>query len=91
MKSATASVLFFTDLQFKVNRVTSLSSGMAFGILAVSYFFEEFSSFVQKAADSPDDLIITETSISISMIQITQTLALIWKSWMLLFLDGGRR
>jgi hypothetical protein len=34
MKSATASVLFFTDLQFKVNRVMSLSSGMAFGILA---------------------------------------------------------
>jgi hypothetical protein len=30
MKSATASVLFFTDLQFKVNRVMSLSSGMAF-------------------------------------------------------------
>ena len=25
----------------------------------VSYFFEEFSSFVQKAADSPDELIIT--------------------------------
>ena len=34
MKSTIASGLFFTDLQFKVNRVMSLSSGMDFGILA---------------------------------------------------------